>query len=115
MRGIWEQTPRDSGHLVRRHWASSGEGAVCRIDDGTSTRYTLHRWILTGHGVYEPQNGLVGCWRRGRRIDVAEVCRLLGPEAVPWLVRLLAPRASHRRIGGRVSGRLGVRGCEDAK
>lgn len=79
----WYRTPRNQGQMVAREWAAAGEaGAILRMTDHSDPKdpaiYYLHRWLLDG--VFEPWNGSVGVWKRGRRITEAEAERLLDPD-----------------------------------
>lgn len=78
---MWHQTPRDAGQMVERHWHAVGQdGAILRVVDRSEGSnavpvYRLHRWL--SDGIYEPWNGRLGVWTRGRRITSEEVARLL--------------------------------------
>lgn len=67
-------TPRDQGQVVTVSYCDAGEaGCIRRVFDASdrSVVYTLHRWRVGG--VFEPWNGRVDIWARGRRITAAEV------------------------------------------
>lgn len=74
----WHVLPVDAGQIVERAWTPIGDrGAICRTYDRSdgSVRYSVHRWRKGGG--FEPWNGCVGVWRRGRSLSLAEASDLL--------------------------------------
>lgn len=70
--------PQDAGQMVTVSWAAAGpHGCIRRVYDASdrTVSYTLHAWLQRGE--FEPQNGSVGCAKRGRRITEQQAERML--------------------------------------